>query len=71
MGFWWGLALFGVAAAPAWWWSAVGAVSITMLFRFVSLPLIETRMLERRPDYAAYSERTSRFIPWPPRHTEQ
>jgi len=71
MGFWWGLALFGVAAAPAWWWSAVGAVSITLMFRYASLPMIETRMLESRPDYAAYAERTSRVIPWPPRYSEQ
>jgi steroid 5-alpha reductase family enzyme len=66
MGFWWGLFLFGVAAAPAWWWTLVGAASITLMFHFVSLPLIETRMLGSRPDYAAYAERTSRVIPWLP-----
>jgi steroid 5-alpha reductase family enzyme len=33
--------------------------------------MIETRMLESRPDYAAYADRTSLVIPWPPRHAEQ
>jgi steroid 5-alpha reductase family enzyme len=63
MGFWWGLLLFGVSAAPTWWWTAVGAVSITLMFRFVSLPLIEDRMLETHPDYAAYAARTPRVVP--------
>jgi steroid 5-alpha reductase family enzyme len=67
MAFWWGIALFGIAAEPQWWWSAVGALSITLLFRFISLKLIEDRMLERRPDYPAYMSRTSRVIPWPPK----
>jgi steroid 5-alpha reductase family enzyme len=67
MGFWWGLFLFGVAANPAWWWTIVGAASITLMFRFASLPLIEERMLSRRPDYAAYAERTALILPRPPR----
>jgi steroid 5-alpha reductase family enzyme len=40
---------------------------MTMLFRFVSLPMIETRMRERRPAYAEWAERSSIVIPWPPR----
>ena len=67
MGFWWGLWLFGIAAEPAWWWTLVGPVSITLMFRFVSLPMVETRMLERRPDFAAHKRTTSLVIPWPPR----
>jgi steroid 5-alpha reductase family enzyme len=67
MGFWWGLWLFGLAADPTWWWTIVGPVSITLMFRFVSLPMVETRMLERRPDYAAHTQTTSLVIPWPPK----
>jgi len=67
MGFWWGLYLFGVAAQPSWWWTIVGAASITLLFRFASLPMIEARMSGSRPDYAAYAARTSLVLPWPPR----
>jgi len=67
MGFWWGLFLFGLAANPAWWWTILGAASITLMFRFVSLPMIEGRMSANRPDYAAYAARTSAVLPWPPR----
>jgi steroid 5-alpha reductase family enzyme len=66
MGFWWGLALFGLAADPSWWWTGIGALAITLMFRFVSLPLIEDRMLERRPQFAAHAERTSMVVPWFP-----
>jgi steroid 5-alpha reductase family enzyme len=67
MGFWWGVFLFGLAASPTWWWSAIGAVAISLMFRFVSLPLIEERMRERRPEYAAWAERSSLVLLRPPR----
>jgi len=63
IGFWWGIFLFGLAADPTWWWTVAGAVSISLLFRFASLRLIEDHMFEQRPDYAAYAERTSLLIP--------
>jgi len=59
MGFWWGLWVFALAANPGWWWTVVGPLSITLMFRFVSLPMIETRMLERRPPYADWTQRSS------------
>ena len=65
--FWWGLYLFALAAAPSWWWTIVGPLSITVMFFAVSLPMIEERMLERRPSYASHAQRTSLVIPWPPR----
>ncbi len=67
MGFWWGLWLFAMAANPSWWWTVVGPLSITLMFRFVSLPMIETRMLARRPAYAEWVERSSLVLPWPGR----
>lgn len=63
MGFWWGLWLFAMAADPAWWWTFVGPLGITLMFRFVSLPMIETRMLERRPAYAEWTQRSSLVVP--------
>lgn len=67
MSFWWGLYLFGLAAAPSYWWTIVGPIAITLLFRFASLPLIETRMLQRRPGFAAHQQRVSMVVPWFPR----
>jgi steroid 5-alpha reductase family enzyme len=63
IGFWWGLALFALAADPSAWWACAGAVSITLLFRFVSLGLIDRRMLERRPAYARRLQTTPALIP--------
>jgi steroid 5-alpha reductase family enzyme len=62
--FWWGLFLFALAADPASWWVVVGPVSITALFLFASIPLMERHILARRPDYAKYQQRVSAFVPW-------
>jgi steroid 5-alpha reductase family enzyme len=67
MSFWWGLYLFALAADPSFWWTVVGPAAITLLFRFASLPLIETRMLQRRPGFAAHQQRVSMVVPWFPR----
>ncbi len=64
--FWWGLCLFGLAAHPAWW-TAAGAVAITLMFVFVSIPMIDQRMLARRPDYAARMQTVPALVPRPPR----
>lgn len=65
--FWWGLCLFAIAAAPSAWWTAIGPLLITLLFVFVSIPLIDARMIARRPGYADYAKRVSRLVPWPVR----
>jgi steroid 5-alpha reductase family enzyme len=65
--FWWGLWLFGLAADPGWWWTVVGPLAITLMFRFASLPMIETRMAERREGWAAHAERVPLLVPRPPR----
>ena len=65
--FWWGLFLFALAAAPAYWWVIVGPLAILMLFVFASIPLMEKHLLEKRPDYTLYQQRVSPFVPWFPR----
>lgn len=66
--FWWGIWLFGVAAVGVERWSMIsGAVVVTLLFNFISIPLIETRMVGRRRDYRDVQARVSRLLPWPPR----
>ena len=66
--FWWGLLLFALAASPSHLWVVIGPVAITTLFAFVSIPLIEKRMLHRRgPAHAERVKRVSALIPWPPK----
>lgn len=66
IGFWWGVALFAFAAKPSWWVFG-GAIVITAMFVFATIPLAEKRALARRPDYAARLASTRMLLPWPPR----
>lgn len=69
--FWFAMALFGIAAAPAdAWWLVIGAVAILVLFLGASIPMMEKRSLERRPAYQDVVGRVSRFVPWPPKAAE-
>ncbi|MBO6716817.1 MAG: DUF1295 domain-containing protein [Rhizobiaceae bacterium] len=48
--FWWALFLFGVAAGAPWW-TGFGAIAMTALFWFVSIPLMLTRKRARFAHY--------------------
>jgi steroid 5-alpha reductase family enzyme len=64
IGFWWGMVLFGVAAVGLQpWWMAVGALLITCMFNFISIPLIETRMAKRRSDWDTVRREVPRLLP--------
>ena len=65
IGFWCGLWLFGVAAAPADWWTAAGPLVMIVLFEAASIPLMERRSLRRRRDYVPYQRRVPRLLPRP------
>jgi steroid 5-alpha reductase family enzyme len=68
LGFWLGLFLFGLAAYPSgWWWMILGVVLMTLMFLFASIPMMEKRSLQRRPEYQQIIDSTSMLIPWPPR----
>ena len=63
---WWGFWLLAVDAGAAW--TVFAPLGMTVLLLKVSgVPLLESRLRARRPEYAAYARRTSAFIPWPPR----
>ena len=63
MATWWGLWLFALAAGLEWWWTVVGAVAITVMFVFVSVPMMEKRRLATRAGYAEYREQTPMLVP--------
>lgn len=68
LSFWWGLMLFGLASAPAaWFWVIPGALAMTLMFCFASIPLMEQRSLARRPGYADYRQRVWALVPLPPK----
>jgi steroid 5-alpha reductase family enzyme len=65
LSFWWGIYLFGVAADPAWWPAIVGPLSITALFAFLSVPLIDRRSLVRRAGYREHMDQVPALFPRP------
>jgi steroid 5-alpha reductase family enzyme len=43
-------------------------VALTALILKVSgIPLLDDHLRRTRPHFAAYAERTSAFVPWPPK----
>ena len=64
---WWGLALMAVGMDLSYWWTAVGALSIHVMFHVVSIPMLDERSLERRPDFGGYMKQSRALWPIPRR----
>ena len=67
LSFWWGLYLFGLAADPSHVWTIVGPIAMTAMFLGISIPWMDRRSCERRPEYAEHMKRVSGLIPWFPK----
>lgn len=63
---WWGVGLMAVAAGGAWALASPLLMTV-LLLRVSGVTLLEADLRERRPAYRDYVERTSAFVPWPPR----
>lgn len=61
--FWWGIFLFAIAENTANWWMIAGPLCITALFFFISVPMIDRRMISRRPDYRDHIKSTPGIFP--------
>jgi steroid 5-alpha reductase family enzyme len=67
---WWGFGLFSVAAGS--YLPFLGTLLMTALIIKVSgVALLERSMKDKKPGYEEYVERTSAFIPWPPKDSNQ
>lgn len=63
---WWGVAVIALGV-PGGWIGIVGPVTITWLLVKVSgIPMLESKMVGR-PGWNEYAEKTSAFLPRPPR----
>lgn len=63
---WWGYGL--MAGATGAWWALFASLLMTwLLLRVSGVALLEKTIAGRRPEYADYIQRTSPFIPLPPR----
>ncbi len=60
---WWGLYIVTLGCGLQFWWTGAGALIITVMFRFISIPLIERHSLKRRWDYEEYQKGVPMLLP--------
>jgi len=65
---WWGIFLVAAETTDARY-AIVGPLVMTFLLRVTGVSLLERSLSTRKPGYADYIERTSPFVPRPPRST--
>jgi steroid 5-alpha reductase family enzyme len=64
IGVWVAVALFGVAAGGEGWMVWAGPVAMVALFAGISIPMIETKLMQDKPGYAAYRARVAMLVPF-------
>lgn len=64
---WWGLFLIACDSWTGLFTLFAPALMTYFLVNVTGKRLLESRMSQARPEYAAYIRRTSGFLPWPPR----
>lgn len=62
---WWGIWLMQMGVAPEYWLTVVGPIAMTVLFVFISIPMMEKHVIAKRPSYAQYIKTVPMLIPWP------
>jgi len=60
---WWGLFIIALGCGVEYWWTGIGALIITVMFKFISIPLIENHSLKRRWDYEEYQKHVPMLLP--------
>ncbi len=64
---WWGLFAIAAENSGAWWTILAPLAMNFLLLKVSGVALLERSLKQSKPDYAAYTKRTSRFLPWPPK----
>jgi steroid 5-alpha reductase family enzyme len=67
--FWWGLYLFVIPGSTEEVLTIAGPISMTLLFWFVSIPMMEARLKRRIPQYTERVGRRPKLIPRPYRQS--
>jgi len=62
---WWGIFIPILSLASPPFWTISGALGITALFNFYSIPAMEKHLAAKRPSYRVYMQQVSRCIPMP------
>ena len=62
--FWWGIWLMQMGVTPRIWVTVIGPIIMTLLFMFISIPMMEKHILASKPAYNGYKKQVSMLIPW-------
>ncbi len=62
---WWGVWIIQLSVLPEMWWTLFAPVAMTLLFVFISIPMMEKRLMESKQGYAEYKRTTSMLVPLP------
>ena len=60
---WWGVFVVLVSVRPDLWLLGLGALTNTLMFLFVSIPMAETRMAGYKEGFDRYVQETNRLLP--------
>ena len=61
--FWWGIWLMQMGTAPQIWSTVIGPILVTLLFIFISIPMMEKHILATNPTYSHYQKQVSMLKP--------
>ena len=65
--FWGGIFLFVLSSSgfknTAGYWTVIGFISMVILFKFISIPLMEKRNIERKQGYQEYIKEVPALLP--------
>ncbi|MFO7929447.1 MAG: DUF1295 domain-containing protein [Candidatus Humimicrobiaceae bacterium] len=61
--FWWGIWLIQIGARPGIWITIIGPIIVTLLFIFISIPLMEKYISETKPGYHNYKKKVPMLLP--------
>jgi steroid 5-alpha reductase family enzyme len=61
---WWGLYVIYFSAERQLDAIIIAPILMTLLFLFISIPMMETKILLSRPEYKTYQSQVSMLIPW-------
>ena len=64
---WWGIAIVACSVRVGVWGLIGAAVMNVLLLKVSGVALLERSLVRRKPEYQAYIDRTSAFIPRPPK----
>lgn len=62
--FWWGIWIMQISVKLSLWFTVVGPILVTLLFVFISIPMMEKYILSKKSSYIIYKRQVSMLIPW-------